>query len=93
MGASIKSNFNINKNESLTGVEYVYRNQEKNNQINRSYSNMSQTLKNNFEEFSNKSNSKKVIYNFDSFYYGLVQPMQFTEIAHNRYETQLSILT
>ena len=93
IGASIQTNYHINKNESLKGSEYAYKTQDSSNKINRAYSNISETLKSNFEDLSKNGNNKKIIYNFNNFYYGLVEPMQFEEIAHNRYQTQLSILT
>ena len=93
IGASIETNYHINKNESLKGAEYAYKTQDSSNKINRAYSNISETLKSNFEDLSKNGNNKKIIYNFNNFYYGLVEPMQFEEIAHNRYQTQLSILT
>ena len=91
--ASITANENVVLNESFKGNEYAYRTQEKNNQINRSYSSISETLKSQFEDLSNKSSAKKIIYNFDNFYYGFVEPMSFNEVSHNRYQTQISIIT
>lgn len=93
LGNSIIANDNVKINESLSGTEYVHRTQDASYQIKRTYASMSPTLKSNFEDLSNKSNAKKIIYNFNEFYYGFLEPISFREVAHNRYEAEISMLT
>lgn len=93
---SNSSNQSISKNiisESLNGSEYVFKNKDAEKKLVRNYSNISSSLKSKFETLSNNSVTHKMIYTFDGLNYGVIEPMKFQEVSHNRYQTQVTIAT
>ena len=94
MGSSYDSVFDNKQSESLNGAEYIYKTKDETKRIVRNYSNISSSLKAEFETLSRNSNTYKMIYTFDNVYnYGLVEPMKFQEVSHNRYQTKVTIQT
>lgn len=89
-------NQNISKNiisESLNGSEYVFKSKNAEKKLVRNYSNISASLKSKFETLSDNSVTHKMIYTFDGLNYGVIEPMEFQEVSHNRYQTQVTIAT
>ena len=86
-----KRNDNVSIAESLGGTEYAFKTKDDETRVVRNYSNISSGLKSEFESLSNNGNVNKFIYSYDGLTYGLIEPMQFEEIAHNRYRTSVSI--
>ena len=94
MGSSYDSVFDNKQSESLNGAEYIYKTKDETKRIIRNYSNISSSLKAEFETLSKNANTYKMIYTFDNVYnYGLVEPMKFQEVSHNRYQTKVTIQT
>tara|TARA_R100000808_G_C2154903_1_gene166381 strand:- start:1087 stop:2079 length:993 start_codon:yes stop_codon:yes gene_type:complete len=94
VGSSYDSVFDNKQSESLNGAEYIYKTKDETKRIIRNYSNISSSLKAEFETLSKNANTYKMIYTFDNVYnYGLVEPMEFQEISHNRYQTKVTIQT
>jgi len=93
VGSSTSMDSNNIINTSYKGNEYSHTTQETETKFVNTYSNISNALKLQFEDLSNKSNNKKLIYNKQGIHYLLPQPITFTEVALNRYSTEIVLVT
>ena len=93
LNAREKKNHYVNLSESYTGIEYAYRLKEGEFEIDRPYENMSETLKNDFENLWNLSSHKKFLYYFNRVNYVNMEQPTFDEIAYNRFQTNIRLST
>jgi len=78
---------------SYAGDEYAFRTGKPGKLLEKRYSNISQTLKNNFADLYEKSSDKKFIYYYDGINYCSIDPVQINEIAVNRYSLDIKLKT
>ena len=89
LGSSEHSMPQLISSESYTGTEYVNKKGEDEVIFNRNYENISAGLKSEFESIQEKHIDRKFLYYANGIKYVQMDPLVFTEVAHNRYNTQI----
>ena len=92
-----KMKSNVVLNTSYSGNEYSHRKGDPSYAFKKKYGNLSATLKSDFESLTEKTNGKKFIYydnsSADKINYVYVDPINFSEVSHNRYATDFTLTT
>ena len=97
VGIGEQSIFGTDINTSIGGNEYAIKRHEPKSTISMNFSNISETFKNSLQTFeSHVQNYKKFIYSEDGttgdfHYVRLDAPIQFTEVAYQRFSASLSL--
>ena len=97
LGSSTQMKTNTAISTSYAGNEYSYRKGEASYAFKKKYANLSATLKSDFESLREKTNGKKFIYydqnSADKINYVYADPINFSEVSHNRYSTDFKLST
>tara|TARA_R100000655_G_scaffold70543_2_gene108821 strand:- start:1039 stop:2340 length:1302 start_codon:yes stop_codon:yes gene_type:complete len=92
IGSTYGSKPELSINESLKGNEYAFKTKEPTKSITRQYSNISSSLKSEFESLWSTSSEHKFLYFFeDTIYYVLSNPINISEVSYNRYSTNYTL--